>query len=142
MQCFQFGNLTIINDKKAFGEFALHLQSPWRLTNSNEIIVGSSDLYEQADENAEYDPDFEWDKFNANLRDVKLEKLFSDNKLIVVSANVDTFGGLVINFDNNVSLTVFPDLSSKAENEYWRLIDNRNTKTKHYESWSTGYEIG
>jgi hypothetical protein len=142
MQCFQFGKLTVIDDKKAFGEFALHVQSPWRLTNTNEILVGSSDLYKQADENAEDDPDFDWDKLNANLRDVKLEKLFSENKCVVVSANADKYGGLVINFDNHVSLTVFPDLSSKTENEYWRLIDKRLAKATHYESWSTGYEVG
>jgi len=142
MQCFQFGNLTVIDKKKSFGEFALHLQSPWRLTNETEIIIGSSDLYEQADQDAEYDPDFEWNKANANLRDVKLEKLITENRLVVVLAIADNFGGLVVHFNNSISLTVFPDISSKSENEYWRLIDNRNTKHTHYESWSTGYEIG
>ncbi len=143
MECLKFGT-ALRTDKNGktynVGEFALHLQSPWRFTNENEIIVGSNDLYEQADETSEYDENFNWEEFNANLRDVKLAKLITENIISILSANVDKFGGLEINFDNNIKLTVFPDLASKADNEYWRLIDFRNEKTNHLESWSTGYE--
>jgi hypothetical protein len=64
----------------------------------------------------------------------------NNNKLSVISVNADKYGGLEISFDNNITLTVFPDLASKADNEYWRLIDFRGEKSKHLESWSTGYE--
>lgn len=141
IQCFLFGELTIVSDKKSVGEFALHLQSPWRLTSATGIIAGSGDLYQQADQTAAYDPDFEWDQFNANLRDIKLEKLLAENKLVVTSAKADAFGGLTLEFNHHISLTVFTDVSAEGENEYWRLIDFRHQKSVHYESWSTGYEI-
>jgi hypothetical protein len=148
MQMFSFGaiiNITLTSPKKgpiskSVGEFALHLQCPWRLTNENEIIVGSGDLYQQADEIAEYDENYNYYELNANLRDVKLDKLINENKLSVISINADKFGGLEICFDNNIKLNVFPDLASKADNEYWRLIDFKNEKSKYIESWSTGYE--
>lgn len=144
MECLKFGAV-YRTDKDGkinnIGEFALHLQCPWRLTNESNIIVGSDDLYQQADETAEYDENYNYHEFNANLRDVKLDQLISKNKLSIISVTADKFGGLEIYFDNNIKLTVFPDLASKADNEYWRLIDFRNEKSKHLESWTTGYEV-
>ncbi|MCW3105546.1 MAG: Uncharacterized protein JWQ09_52 [Segetibacter sp.] len=144
IECLKFGSVYRTDKdggKNNIGEFALHLTCPWRLTNETHIIVGSDDLYQQADETAEYDEDYNYHEFNANLRDVKLDKLINENKLSIVSANADKYGGLEICFDNNIKLTVFPDLTSKADNEYWRLIDFRNERSKHLESWSTGYKI-
>lgn len=143
MECLKFGTLyrkgkdgIIYN----IGKFALHLSCPWRLTNDTQILVGSDDLYQQANETADYNEDFDYD-VNANLRDVKLDKLIIENKLIVASVDADGFGGIEIYFGNKIKLTVFPVLSSKSDNEYWRIIDFRNEKSKHLESWSTGYEI-
>lgn len=143
MECLKFGTVYRTDkDGKAnnIGEFALHLQCPWRLTNENEIIVGNGDLYQQADEKAAYDENYDYLKFNANLRDVKLDKLIKDKSIKIISAKADKFGGLKICFDNNIILTVFPDLASKADNENWRLIDFRNGESKHLVSWTTGYE--
>ena len=44
MECFKFGELTNEGDK-VFGKFALNIQCPWRITNSEEIIVASDDLF-------------------------------------------------------------------------------------------------
>lgn len=143
MECLKFGTVYRIEkdgEKYNIGEFALHLQCPWRLTNEKEIIVGSSDLYQRADESTKYEDDYDYLKFNANLRDVKLDKFINDKSIKVISAKADKFGGLEICFDNNTILTTFPDLASKADNEIWRLIDFRNENSKHLESWTTGYE--
>ena len=143
MECLKFGTV-YRTDKDGkennVGEFALHLQCPWRLTNENEIIVGNGDLYQQAEETAEYNENYDYFEFNANLRDVKLDKLIKDKTITIISAQADKFGGLEICFDNNITLTVFPDITSKADNENWRLIDFRNENSKHLESWTTGYE--
>lgn len=144
MECLKFGTL-FLKDQQGetwnYGQFGLHLQCPWRLTNDKEIIVGSNDLYEQADEKADYDENFDWEEFNSNLRDVKLDKLISDTKQVVKSAIADNFGGLQICFDSNTILTIFPVISSKADNEYWRLLDNRDETKNHYVSKSTGYDL-
>jgi hypothetical protein len=81
MQCFQFGELIIIDEKKTIGDYGLHLQCPWRIINENEIIIGSEDVCEPIDENAEYDENFNWDE-DGNLRDVKLNLLLNLNKLM------------------------------------------------------------
>ena len=144
MECLKFGTIYRTDkDGNEFnvGEFALHLQCPWRLTNELQIIVGSGDLYQQADETADYDENFDYFECKANLRDVKLDNLIKENELTIISAQADKFGGLEICFDNQSTLTVFPTIASKAENENWRLIDFRNQNSKHLESWTTGYEI-
>lgn len=144
MECLNFGDLIIKkkDDKTCYiGEFSIHLQCSWRFTNDNIIIVGSSDLYVQADESAEYDVNFDWDVEGANFRDVKLKDLISNNILIVHSTQIDKFGGLEINFNNNIKLSIFPDRTSKSYYEYWRIIDFRNQYSKHYISSTDGYEI-
>lgn len=145
MECLKFGTVYRTDkDEQSYnvGEFALHLQCSWRFTNETEIIVGSGDLYQQADETADYDEDYDYLQFDANMRDVKLEKLINENNLIILSADFDKFGGLEIWFNNNIKLTVFPSISSKTENEFWRLIDFRKEESYHLESWSTGFEMG
>jgi hypothetical protein len=145
MECLKFGTL-FQTDKNGEtfngGELGLHLQCPWRLTDENGIIVGNGDLYEQADETAPDDENFDWEKPNSNLRDVKLRSFISDASNIVKSATADKFGGLQISFENNCVLTAFPNSASKNEyNEYWRLLDFRGEgKSKHYVSTSNGFE--
>ena len=144
MECLKFGTFYQTGkDGKThnIGEFGLHLQCPWRLTNDVCILVGSDDLFEQIDENAEYDKNFDWDVKNGNLRDIKIGALLSSNHLIVGSAIADIFGGLRILFEANIALTVFPVVSSKAGEENWRLIDNTSNNKRHYISQSVGYEI-
>jgi len=141
MQCFQFGELIIIDEQKAIGALGLHLSSPWNITNQNEIIIGSGDLYEQSDEAADYDENYDYYKLDANLRDVKLRKLINENTLSIISIFADKYGGLIISFNDNITLNIFPDVSSKNGNEFWRLLDNRPENKKHIVSCSTGYEI-
>lgn len=144
MECIKFGSFYQINNKgieQNIGEFGLHIQCPWRLTNDKGIIVGSSDLYEQIDESAEYDENFNYDIIGGNLRDYKFRKFIAESNNIVNKINADIFGGLQIGFDSDVILTIFPVTSSKADVEYWRLIDNRDATKKHYISSSQGYEI-
>jgi len=126
MQCFQFGRLQPIR-KGFIGEFSLHIQCPWRLTNGHEIIVGSEDLYEQPFEKAEYNPEFEWDAPMANLRDVKLHNFMESNQLTVLALTPDNYGGLDINFNEEINLTLFPTITGKNEFlEYWRLLNNKS----------------
>jgi len=59
------------------GEFARHIQCPWRITREGKVIVGSSDLYYPA--NHQYDEDvpdeFDWER-TTTLRDQLLDVLF------------------------------------------------------------------
>jgi hypothetical protein len=132
MECLKFGQ-ELITDKVDglinIGQFAIHLQCPWRITKGQKILIGYNDVYEQSDQNAEYEPDFDWDKPGVNLRDKKLKELI-DSKLIVEKVNSDNFGGFSICFSDDTNLTTFPTTSLK--NEYWRLLDNRPPNTGHF----------
>ncbi len=144
MECLKFGTQIRLNkegDLLNYGEFGLHLQCPWRFTNEKGIIVGSADLFEQVDENAEYTENFDWDIKGGNLRDVKLWDLIAEKAHIVKSVNADKYGGLQIDFESNIVLTVFSTISSKSYNEYWRLMDNKDESKSHYISTSNGFEL-
>ncbi|GAB3822992.1 hypothetical protein GCM10028895_28900 [Pontibacter rugosus] len=131
MQCFQFGKLQPVG-KSFIGEVGLHIQCPWRLTNKQEIIVGSEDLFEQPIEDTDYDSSFEWDKPMANLRDIKLQKLLDTQQFKVNAVATDHYGGLEIKFDEDFCLTLFPTLSGKDEFlEYWRLLNNKVKPGSH-----------
>ena len=127
VQCFHFGALQTKNNSKAMvGEYSLHIQCPWRITDSEEILVGSEDLYEPPSDHADYNSDFDWDKPMANLRDVKLQRLVDSNQLIVKTVVTYKYGGLDIKFNEGITFSLFPAISGKDEFlEYWRLIDNR-----------------
>ena len=119
MECLKFGQ-ELVTDKDDglinIGQFGIHLQCPWRITNGQKIIIGYNDVYEQSDQDAKYDPDFDWDRPGVNLRDKKLQELI-DKKLTVEKVTVDDFGGFSICFNHNINLMTFPTTS--LENEYW-----------------------
>lgn len=143
MECLKFGTyLKTFSDNEAYniGQYGIHLQCSWRITNDNEIIVANDDLYEPINEDAEYDENFDWDLIMGNLRDIKMERLISENELYVISAQADVFGGLEIHFENSMKLTVFPNATRKSDyTEYWRLMDNINEESRHLVSLSIGF---
>ncbi len=133
MECLKFGHHFIpdkVDREFNIGEFGIHLQCPWRITKGQEILIGSFDVYEQPDQNAKYDPDFEWDSPNGNLRDKKLKELIENEQLIISKIEADDFGGFEIIFNDSFKLTTFPSNSIKVE--YWRLLDNRHNMDKHF----------
>ncbi len=133
MECLQFGQHFItdkVDGELNIGEFGIHLQCPWRITKGQEILIGSFDVYEQADQNAKYDPDFDWDRPNVNLRDKNLNELIENVKLTVERIDADDFGGFTIIFNDNYTLTAFP--AKSITDEYWRLLDNRPNLERHF----------
>jgi len=128
MECLKFG-VKKNSKNKNIGEFALHIQTDWRIINRKEILVGSSDLYEPNSKNqSEIDFDYE----NGNLRDEKLGRILNSKNLIVSEIKTDKIGGLNIQFKNQTELQIIPTNSSESEyNEFWRLIDNRKNESKH-----------
>jgi len=145
MECLKFGTLFIEKNGKNLniGLFALHLQTSWRIVDKSGLIVGSDDLYERADESDEYDENYDYYEFNANLRDIKLSKLIKKRKLIIVSAKADKYGSLKISFNKNIKLVVFPTSTTKAYTEYWRILDFRKgyKKSKHLVSGTKSFSI-
>ncbi len=133
MECLKFGQEVVadkVDGHVNIGQFGIHLQCPWRITTGQKILIGSNDVYEQADQNAQYDPDFVWDRPNVNLRDKKMSDIIQSKKLTVRKVIADDVGGFEIVFSDDIKLTTFPSVS--LADEYWRLLDNRPASKGHF----------
>jgi hypothetical protein len=131
MECLKFGHEfeTDAGDKQInIGQFGLHLQCAWRITQGQKILIGCNDVYEQSDPAAKYDPDFDWDG-TINLRDKKMRELIG-SYLTVEKIATDDFRGFSIYFNGDIVLTTFPITS--LNDEYWRLLDNRPATNSHF----------
>lgn len=141
MECFKFGELTKVG-KNIYGKYALHIQCPWRIVNSKKILIASDDLFEQPGDLTEYDPDFEWDMPNGNDRDQKLKLFFEKNTPKVKKTELSQFGDLIIIFENEMELILFPSLSKQSEySEFWRIFESNNEDSKHFVYSAMGLEI-
>src|SRR4051812_5580418 len=71
MRVFQFGTLRPV-DRGSVGDFALHVQCPWRIEGQDGIVTGRLDLWESVEDDAPFDESWDYDKF-PNLQDARLE---------------------------------------------------------------------
>lgn len=129
MKNFQFGKIRPHPlGKGTVGDFALHVQCPWRLVTNDRILTGSADYYEPADEAEEVNLD---DHRSGNLQRKRLREVFATydettrsllnetNALIVTAVYADRFGGLDLELSGGFRLQVFPS-GSRGEN--WRFF--------------------
>ena len=138
MECLKFGLKEQESIKSRIvnvGEYGLHIQCDWRIIKENEIIVGSRDLFEPS---TTIQDSHEFDYEKGNLRDKKIRNLINKNRLIVKSIISDNFGGLKIEFLNNYLIEIIP--MTTTEDEYWRLLNNKNEKEKHFIISGNGIE--
>jgi hypothetical protein len=129
MRTIQFG---AVRDYKSgcVGEYALHIQCPWRLENYTGIITGSDDLYRPFDENKELNDDFDWEH-DDNLQDHLLRQLLngydertrqivnSTSLLVVGAVEADLTGGFCLKLSGGYRLVVFP---TGTRDEAWRIF--------------------
>ena len=104
----------------AVGDFALHIQCPWRIETDNEILTGRADLWKPCElrEDISYD-DWDYEK-EGNLQDRRIEEFFSKNENVIVeSAVVQSNGSFALTFRGGYRLVVFP---SGSVGENWRLF--------------------
>lgn len=108
------------------GDFALHVQCPWRIVRRGRILVGSGDVYSPRDDRPTTG-EFRWDEPGSNWRDQQLEKFFRErasNPLVVEAVTADRVGGLRIRLRGSCSLELFPDdsLDEVGHSERWRIL--------------------
>ena len=104
MRTLQFGNTEARMRGGVVGQFALHVQCPWRLESDTGVITGSSDLYEPYEKGERLDESFDWEKGDS-LQEGVLRQLLkgydentkqivnTTNLLIVEAAPADSGGG-------------------------------------------------
>ena len=122
MRTFQFGTLRPV-DRGLVGDFALHVQCPWRIEGPDGIVTGRLDLWEPVEDNTTFDENWSYER-SPNLQDARMERWLADNDgfLGVTGVDADELGGAVISFDRGFVLRIFP---AGTRGEDWRLFRPR-----------------
>lgn len=126
MRVFHFGGVTVAEDGRgSFGQFALHVQCPWRIEGPDGIVTSRTDLWQPADPDANID----WDTWDCdkdeNLQDLRIASLLggydaatrslihATDLLVVEGVDPDEYGGATIS--GGYRLVLFPS-GSAGEN--------------------------
>lgn len=135
MAMFQCGNRNKISDyygrEVEIGEYALHVQCPWRILSSEGIVVGSRDLYLPStyERGSDVPNGFNWDR-EPNRRDRILEELFDrvHDGYEVQRVEHGLGDWCQIYLLSGLYLQIFPD-DSLGE-EQWRLFSSNDADGK------------
>ncbi len=130
MRVLHFGPIRADGDGTV-GEYALHIQCPWRVEDAEGILTGKSDLWRPAI----VGPDFDWDSWDyetsQSLQDKHMESLLGGydprtrsavnprNDLVVETVQGDACGGAVITLSGGYRLILFP---AGSAGEDWRIF--------------------
>jgi hypothetical protein len=119
MRTFQFGTLRPV-ERGSVGDFALHVQCPWRVEGPDGIVTGRLDLWEPVEDNGPFDENWDYEK-SPNVQDARLEQWLATNEvpLVVKSVEADEFGGAAISLGQGFVLRLFP---AGTRGEDWRLF--------------------
>ena len=109
-------------------DYALHVQSGFRVVQNGKILIADQDMY-RPDPEVENDPDFNWDEFDWNVKGEncfdKWVKLFRSELRggIVEKIHISDCGDLKISLSNNMVIEV---VNNSSDDESWRFFQ-RNT---------------
>ena len=75
-------------------EYALHIQSPWRIINKKkeEIVMASSDMYSPRT-GMDYSEDFDWEPQGNNLFDEKSQQMMRNCRCLMWDLMIQRVGG-------------------------------------------------
>jgi hypothetical protein len=133
----QFGEITR-EAGESWGQYALHIQAPWRLVKNSQILVGRSDRWNPTEEISDWDAWYEfphpnredsfWEKFMGGIDPVTNSFEGSRPSVIVESVVEHSTGDLSLRFSDSSTLEVF---GCGTNNEFWRLLEP-GRETNHY----------
>ena len=135
LQWFQFGGRRSLpsasGSLREVGDYALHVQAPWRACIDGKIVLGSRDKNfprgtSRLDEVPE---DFDWRLHPTRLDEVcqALQQHFLPRT--VTHVRLESTGSLALICEGNLSLEVFPD--GATESESWRLFVPGDNDREH-----------
>jgi hypothetical protein len=119
MRTIQFGRLRAV-ERGSVGDFALHIQCPWRIEGLQGIVTGRTDLWHPVEDNAPFDEMWDYEK-SPNLQDARLEAWLAQDgsELVVTTVDADECGGAIIGLIKGYVLRLFP---AGTRGEDWRLF--------------------
>jgi len=135
MKVLHFGEIKPHPDSGTMGDFALHIQCPWRIVTSDRVITGSHDYHEPADPKEDWDA-WEPSRPRNRLQDKRLLELFPQYDpgtkslvnatalLVVDEVEADIFGGIDLHLSGGYRLQIFPVSTSESSSwgEQWRFF--------------------
>jgi hypothetical protein len=114
MLTLQFGTRRLVSSRKGpreVGEYALHLQIPWRFLQQHRILLGSGDIR------------LARERVRPTLLRERLQSTLESSPHVVSEFEVDAAGGFLLRMENGNALSAFPDESDRLEDsEWWRLF--------------------
>lgn len=135
MLLMDFGTLRKVPSRRSgtreVGEWSLQIQTSWRFTRQDRIILGVLDLYAYAADGSDYD----WDRGGQSRFDniaSSLNQLFREEDIRVRQVACDGVGSINLHLDSDLQFAVFPNFSSDhPDREYWRFF-RPTIKNPHY----------
>jgi hypothetical protein len=113
--------------ERLVGEYALHIQTPWRLSGAIGVIAGSADMHEPIDPDVP-DEDFRFDIPGSSVLDHQLKRWSLAARSAprrVVRVQVDRCAGFSLSLSEaDERLEVFPDAFALPHylREHWRVF--------------------
>ncbi len=122
---FEFGNRRTVKGhkggEKEVGDYALHVQCPWRIASADSIVIGRGDIFCTPEESNEPTPaNFDWQKGNRFDRIVQQLAKHESGQFIVHAVEAGEAGSLAIELENGYTLEIFPHDSESGE--HWRFF--------------------
>ncbi len=101
---FEFGSrrtvLSHLGKEKVVGDYALHIQCPWRITQGDKIITGRGDIFCTPEQSEEPTPcDFDWEKENRFDRIVEVLFDHERRQFTVQAVQAGEVGSLLIELE-------------------------------------------
>jgi hypothetical protein len=128
---FEIGSRRTVKGRKGkekeVGDYALHVQCPWRIRLGNSIEVGRGDIFCAPVGTNEPTPvDFDWQK--GNRFDRLVLELFQ-NKSRQFTVQAGDAGSVAIELEDGYKLEIFPNDSEN--DEHWRFF-KPHTEEPHF----------
>ena len=126
MPMLHFGTMRKV-DGGTVGDFALHVQCPWRIEAGDRIVTGRDDLFEPAEVTDDFDwSAWDWDG-NETLQDKSMSEFIATVSPVVEGVTTDAHGGATLRMSGGYSLVLFP---TGTQSEDWRIF--RPDGDKHF----------
>jgi hypothetical protein len=131
-----------LGGRRDVGEYALHVQCPWRLVEGSRLVVGSGDLLTPAEPGTDREM-WNWDVVGATWWDHRMQEFFggASISITVQDTPADSFGGFRLICSRDVTFEVFSSTSAAPHevSELWRLLQP-SSSAKHFVVRTTGPE--
>lgn len=129
MRVLHFGQMCDV-DGGTVGDYAMHIQCPWRLEGPTGIVTGRSDLWEPIQPMGDGSR-ATWTYESGNLQDLRMQAFLGGRDattgsaanlgslLVVESVAADDYGGAELRMSGGYRLVVFP---AGIHGEDWRVF--------------------